>query len=279
MGMANRVTDENVVIADTVTKLGPECDGRVVLAGSHGGVYAAYCACKARALGVLLNDAGRGMEDAGTGGGAYCEALSIPYATIDTYSAIIGNGEDMAARGTISHANPIAETLGVTVGMAAMAAARLMSAVRPSTKDVQPYEEARLELPAGPGERVIVLMDSISLVREGDDEHIIVSGSHGGMLGTDPATAVRGKAYAAFFNDAGGGIDGAGITRLPALDSRGIAAGTVDCMTARIGDGRSTYEDGVLSHVNETAAGLALRSGMTARSAIDLLAGKQPRSE
>ncbi|MBC8022923.1 MAG: hypothetical protein H7Y14_07375, partial [Burkholderiales bacterium] len=80
-------------------------------------------------------------------------------------------------------------------------------------------------------------------------------------------------AFAAFFNDAGGGKDGAGFGRLPALDERGIATATVSNNTARIGDGRSTYETGVVSRLNETALRLELREGMSAREAVARLLG------
>jgi len=79
--------------------------------------------------------------------------------------------------------------------------------------------------------------------------------------------------FAAFFNDAGGGKDGAGFGRLPVLDGRGIAAATVSNNTARIGDGRSTYETGVVSRINETAKRLELREGMSAREAVARLVG------
>ena len=80
-------------------------------------------------------------------------------------------------------------------------------------------------------------------------------------------------AFAAIFNDAGGGKDDAGYTRLAALDARAVAAATVSCNTARIGDGRSTYETGVLSRVNATAQRLDLREGMSCREAVARLVG------
>ena len=79
--------------------------------------------------------------------------------------------------------------------------------------------------------------------------------------------------FAAFFNDAGGGKDDAGFARLPVLDGRGVAAAAVSCHSARIGDGRSTYDTGVLSRVNEIAARLDLKAGMSAREAVARLVG------
>jgi hypothetical protein len=73
------------------------------------------------------------------------------------------------------------------------------------------------------------------------------------------------------FNDAGIGIDEAGVTRLPVLEARGIAAGTVAAASARIGDARSTYEDGILSRVNPRAAALGIVPGMAAREFVAII--------
>lgn len=260
-----------VVAADTVTRPTDAWRRAVLVAGSHGGVYAAYCAVKAGVRGVILNDAGRGMDDAGIGGLDYCEELGIPYAAIDTMSARIGNGDDMIARGVISAANRIAAELGVEPGMSCAEAAKAMTGAVPSGRPIEPYQEARFEYPAGPSGRRIVLVDSISLVGPGDVGQVVVSGSHGGILGSEKAAAMKIDGYAAFFNDAGSGADGGGFTRLPVLDERGIAAGTVATMSARIGDARSSYEDGVLSRVNDTARRLGGAEGMALKAFCEIL--------
>ena len=41
------MADTALVLADTITKLPDDVIGRVVLSGSHGGVYPAYLACRA----------------------------------------------------------------------------------------------------------------------------------------------------------------------------------------------------------------------------------------
>ncbi len=61
-------------------------------------------------------------------------------------------------------------------------------------------------------------MDSNGDVHAEDTGHIIVTGSHGGLLGGKPETAVKHPVFAAVYNDAGIGIDDAGISRLPVLD-------------------------------------------------------------
>jgi hypothetical protein len=100
-----------------------------------------------------------------------------------------------------------------------------------------------------------------------------VTGSHGALVGGRPENALRVDALAALFNDAG--IGAAGVGRLPALDERGIAAATVACDSARIGDGRSTYFDGVLTRVNRTAEAAGARPGMAARRFVELVGGGQ----
>jgi len=42
-------------------------------------------------------------------------------------------------------------------------------------------------------------------------------------------------------------------------------------MSARIGGGLSTYQDGRLSFVNDRAAAFGLEAGMTARAAVERL--------
>lgn len=260
-----------VVAADTVTRPTEAWKGAVLVAGSHGGVYAAYCAVKGGVRGVILNDAGRGRDDAGIGGSTWCDDLGIPYAAVDTMSARIGNGGDMMARGIVSVANRVAEALGVRPGMSCAEAAAVMTKATLSTAAVPAYEEARAELPPGPSGRRIVLVDSISLVGPADVGQVIVSGSHGGILGNEKAAALKIDGHAAFFNDAGVGADGGGFSRLPALDERGIAAGTVAAMSARIGDARSSLDHGVLSRVNATARRLGGAEGMALKAFCETL--------
>jgi len=77
-------------------------------------------------------------------------------------------------------------------------------------------------------------------------------------------------ARAAVFNDAGVGMGEAGITRLPVLAARGVAAATVDCRSARIGDARSMWDTGALSQVNRSAARLGAVPGLRVRDFVAL---------
>ncbi|MFV2091782.1 MAG: hypothetical protein ACC634_01730, partial [Hyphomicrobiales bacterium] len=129
------------------------------------------------------------------------------------------------------------------------------------------HEEARRVLHQE-ARRDIVLVDSASLVKAEDAGRIVITGSHGGLIGGDPARALKADAFLAVFNDAGIGCDNAGLSRLAALDARGIAALTVAHVSARIGDAGSSYDDGIISAVNNRAAGLNLKQGGRLRAAL-----------
>ncbi|HEX9706430.1 MAG TPA: hypothetical protein VGA24_02230, partial [Steroidobacteraceae bacterium] len=64
--------------------------------------------------------------------------------------------------------------------------------------------------------------------------------------------------------DASMGIENAGIASLQVLGQAGIAAAAVSSMTARIGDGRSTLLEGVISALNREAELLGGQIGMKA---------------
>ncbi len=260
-----------IVTADSITRIAEEASGAVVVNASHGGVYAAYLAAKLGAAAAIFNDAGIGRERAGIGGLDYLEQLGIPAATVAHLTARIGDGADMLARGVISHANPLAVALGVRLGMGCQDAAAALAHAKQARPTPPPALEGAFLLISDPPQ--VWALDSASLVAPEHHEAIVVTGSHGGLLGGRPETALKYDVRAAFYNDAGIGIDEAGVSRLPALDQRGIAAATVSAESARIGDARSSYEDGVLSRVNRSAAALGLVPGMSAREAVAILRG------
>jgi uncharacterized protein YunC (DUF1805 family) len=258
---------DRLIVVDSVTRLGPEAQGRVIVGGSHGGVYAAYLAAKARVAGVLLNDAGIGLQGAGIAGLDYLQPLGIPAACCSHRSARIGDGFDLLGRGVVSHVNAAAAALGIEPGMWCREAARRLAGAPVPSVDAPDSVESRFAIAPR-----AAAMDSNSLMTPADDSTVVVTGSHGGLLGGRPETAARAAVFAALYNDADGGIDGAGFTRLPALDARGIAAATYSAWTARIGDGRSAVETGIISAVNARAASLGVKPGGTVRDAVALLA-------
>ncbi len=72
-------------------------------------------------------------------------------------------------------------------------------------------------------------------------------------------------------NDAGMGRDRTGVEGLSILDDHGIAAASVAAMSARIGSGLSTYQDGVISACNSVAQQKGVRIGMLAKAAAELM--------
>jgi hypothetical protein len=255
-----------VRICDSVTRMGADVRGGVAIAASHGGLFAVHMALQEGVAGLVVCDAGVGLERAGIAGLDFADTLGVPCAAIHHRSARIGDGVDCARRGLISFANARAVALGVRVGMAAMDAAQCMAA-----GDLQPVDpgpapgESRKVVAGGQGQRSIVLIDSASLVLPEDGDAVVITASHGGLLGGRAETAIKVPVFAALYNDAGVGCDGAGVSRLPVLEARGIAGATVSASSARIGDAGSAWATGVISRVNQAAHALGGREGQTTR--------------
>lgn len=116
-----------------------------------------------------------------------------------------------------------------------------------------------------------LVFDSITEAIGCAEGTIVVSGSHGGVSAARFARQARVRI--AVFNDAGVGRDAAGIAGLALMQSAGVAACTVSHESARIGDARSSLEDGVISHANDAAAALGARPGLRLRDWLATLPG------
>ena len=270
----------DVLVADSVTKLGPPHRGQVLIAASHGGVYAGYLAALAHVRGVVLNDAGVGLDGAGIGALPYLAGLGVPAAAIGHMSARIGDGADMAGRGVVTHVNDPAARFGCAPGDTAMACAWKMGRAEMSSIEPPEYTEARQRLGDAGATPPVWAIDSAALIAPDDADSVVITGSHGALLGGRAEMALRHPALAATFNDAGVGIDGAGITRLPVLEARGIAAVTVAADSARIGDARSSFETGRISHANPRAVGLGAEMGLALKEFVTrLVSSPRPAKE
>ena len=198
-----------IVIADSITRVGPEAVGAVVVNASHGGVYAAYLAVKLHAAAAIFNDAAVGRDRAGIGGLDYLEDFGIAAATVGHDTAQIGDGADMMARGVITHANRPAASLGVSPGQSCSAAATLLQQARQAHRASPEALEAAFLLIAETPQ--VWALDSASLVLPEHKDAIVATGSHGALLGGKPETAIKIRVFAALYNDADFGIDDAGI--------------------------------------------------------------------
>jgi hypothetical protein len=257
---------EGILLADSVNYLDSTAQGNVVIASSHGGTYAAYKAAASGARAVILNDAGVGRQDAGIACLHYCEEIGMAAAVVSHTSARIGEAADMLRRGIISRTNGRAKSVNCTPGTTCAHAAICLKKAPIPIATPPPYEETRFVISEGPPR--IICIDSASLVKTEDVGQIVVTGSHGGLIGGQREKAFNVQALVAVFNDAGVGMDQAGIGRLDPLDERGIAAATVAHTSARIGDSRSTYHDGVISYANRKAIALGATGGLSVRDFI-----------
>ena len=251
----------DIVCADTVTALGPEHRGQVLIGGSHGGVYAGFLAAKAGVCAVILHNAGIGKDEAGIGSLAYLDQFGLPAAALDHMSARIADGNDQLARGVISHVNKTAAALGCKPGQDCRAAAELMTAAVQWSGPAPEFGESRFLLRERAGEPLVWGVDSTSLLRPEDNGAVMITASHGALFGSAEIKPIAGSPLAVVFNDAGGGADDCGFSCLPALDGEGVIAATVAAASARIGDARSAWESGIISHVNAHAAAAGIAEG------------------
>lgn len=265
------MANDRILVMDSVTKLAPEDRGKVLVAASHGGVYAGYLAAKGHARGVILNDAGGGRDGAGYGALDWADGFGMPAAVVGCLSARIGDGKDMMRSGVISRANRAAAATGVTVGHSAAFAALRMSTA-PLWEGAPPeLPESRFVIRAEPGEPMVIGCDSASLIEAEDAGQIVVCASHGGLLASNPGYILKAPLFGVVLNDAGIGKDAAGVARIHAAEGMGIAAVAVSSESARIGDARSTWEAGVVSVANGLASRMGAVPGMTAQDFVALL--------
>lgn len=263
-----------VLAVPTVTKLGSDTPGSVVVGGSHAAIFTTYLTLKAGARAAIQHDAAMGLDRAGVSGLGWAEQFGFAVAAVDARSARIGDGADMLERGIISAVNRPAAACKVAPGMTCREAADLLRlAALPHALPPESLETRTEEALPGTS-RTIVMVDSVALARESDVGGIVLTGSHGGM----PSAGYAGKVgmQLVLFNDAGFGADYAGIASLPVLEKQGIAAAAVSAFTARIGDGRSTYLEGIISAANEQAVALGAIVGAPAREFVRSVASTSP---
>jgi len=252
-----------VTILDSAVQMGLDETGQVLVVGSHGSELTARYVARYLPFGVILNDAGKGKNNAGISGLSILESMHILGATVDCMTARIGEVHENYYSGIISAVNDKAKTAGVQVGMTALEAARIMLAAKKSSLITDPtpvvYE----------GEHGrIVLADTISYLNTSHRGCVVVSGSHCAHTTFEWIKDLGLKGI--FLNDAGKGKDNQGISGLPVFDQAGIPAAAIDCMSAMIGNARDAWDSGLISAINESAA----RKGVIQRMAVQEAAKK-----
>src|SRR5262249_8405379 len=120
------------------------------------------------------------------------------------------------------------------------------------------------------GSARIFVADSVTYFTALEQDDVIVCGSHGGETAALFGAAAGAKGL--ILNDPGGGKEDAGFSGLAAVELYGIAAVTVGYQSARIGSGKDTWENGIISHANRWANEAGARVGLAAAEAAQLLA-------
>jgi hypothetical protein len=114
----------------------------------------------------------------------------------------------------------------------------------------------------------IVIADSATSVSEANKNDIVVNGSHCGA-NIAPDYILPNGARGMVGNDAGIGLENAGVASLAFLDQHGVPAAAVAAVSAEIGVGQSTYDEGVISTANGVAQKMGVKVGMSAKEAAD----------
>lgn len=248
----------------------PTTSKDVIIGGSFAGMPTTVDVLKLGVRGVIAHEAGVGKNRKGIEGLEIAEKIGIPAAAVATHSAKISDGKSVA-NGTISHMNRSAEILGVKKGMKALDAAKLMLNADKGialSQDDYSFDE-QIKMVQNTDITNVFTVWSIGLVKDPHPNDIYCVASHAGIAMADYAIPVSPKAI--FANDAGIAKDSSGVAGLKKLDRKHIAGIGVEAMSAEIGNPTSTYQQGVVSVINETAKTQGVVVGMTVKKAIKIL--------
>lgn len=266
-------TDRGAICAlDSAADILPKNTGKdVLVTASYIGVLPARLVHEHMPRAVIGFDGGVGPDGSNIAGLWYYEALNVPAAAVDVMTVVLGDGVDVYENGVVSFLNRPAQDCGVRRGMPARDAARLMLDHDPGRPSAYQVTNRRVvyENPAG---CQVVVTDSIVFGTEADRRNVLVTAGHTGRSGARHIINVGPFGFVC--SDGGRGRNDSGMAGLPITNDAGIAGATVDARLARMGDGMSTYEDGIISAVNDLAAACGVQVGMPAREAALMLVNR-----
>ncbi|VTU34797.1 impB/mucB/samB family protein [Variovorax sp. PBS-H4] len=269
-----RSPEGRVLIFDSATYVeayvaqAPETAGDLVVNASYSGVLCARMVMAAKPRAVIGLDCAIGKDGAGIAGLWYYEALGVPSAAVDVMTAEMGNGSDLHDNGILSRVNDAAQALGIEPGMRAREAAQhlLSGAKKPARFDPT---RRRVVHTASNG-RSIVCTDSIAYALPEDRErNVLCTAGHTGRSVVGYFRDYRPWAF--ICSDGGVGKNNSGLSALDAVEPDGIPGAAVSALSARMGDGQSTYFDGVISAANQLARDKGVQVGQSAKEAALLL--------
>lgn len=247
----------------------PGTAGDVVVNASYSGVLCARMVMSAKPRAVIGLDCAIGKDGAGIAGLWYYEALNVPAAAVDVMTAEMGNGSDLYDNGIVSCVNDAAQALGIAPGMTTREAADYLLTGEKRPKVFEPTRRRVIHTDAATG-RSIVCTDSIAYALPQDKErNVLCTAGHTGRSVVGYFRDFRPWAF--ICSDGGIGKNNSGLSALEAVEPDGIAGASVSAQTARMGDGQSTYFDGVISAANRHARDKGVLVGQGARQAALLL--------
>ena len=255
----------DIVALDSAADVLPRNRGRdVLVTASYIGVLPARLVHDQLPRAVIGFDGGVGPQGANIAGLWYYEALNIPAAAVDVMTVILGDGVDVHDNGRVSFLNRPAADCGVVKGMLAKEAAQLMLNHEPGKPTAYQVTNRQVVHQNASGRQVVVT-DSIIFCTEADKANVLVTAGHTGRSGARHIINVH--PFGFICSDGGRGRNDSGMAGLALTNEAGIAGATVDAKLARMGDGMSTYEDGIVSAANALALRCGVTIGMTAKEA------------
>ena len=241
----------------------------VVIGASYAGASAVSTVFPTGAKAIVAHDAGIGKAQAGISGLAFCDRFGIPMAAVAGRTASLSNGNSLL-NGMISSVNDAAGKLGLRPGQTTREAAELLLEAKPGRRltekvgiDLELYEMAKL--PAG---RILARVWLLDLPGTYPND-VFALGTHSARVAAEHAFRWNVKGWIA--NDAGMAKNNTGIAALAICGERGMPAASVSAASASIGDGLSTYREGVISAANEPAQRRGVVVGMPAEDALRLM--------
>lgn len=267
-----------VVVLDSATHshrhaVSPEArpGSEVIVNASYAGVYCARLLQETSPLAIIGLDCGVGKDGAGISGLWYFEALGIPAAAADISGVEHGNGADLYENGVISKVNGYADALGIRPGLTVKEAASILLGTPAGGIELDSTNREVVE--EGPNGHDVVCTNSIADALPVDrDTNVLCTAGHTGRSVVDYITGFR--PYGFICSDGAIGKNNSGLAALGPANDAGIPGAAVSAETARMGDGHSTYYDGIISAANDLAVAAGVRVGQSAVEAARLLVNR-----
>ena len=271
--MLERGAFGRVVVSDSISygaeRIGPD---DVLLVASYSGVASFIHGLRRGVKALIGHDAGIGKDEAGVSGLRFAQTHGVPAAAVSARTAALANGPSMK-NAAISRCNEPARALGVHEGQNALEAAHLLLAAPRGRKiDVADAFDNSIHEVFRNARGAIYASTSSFVFKAKIPSDVVCIASHTGRVFAESILTLMPRG--AIANDAGMGLQQSGTAGLAILQDAGICAAAVGAMSARIGDGLSTYHDGMISALNALALSSGVRVGMPASTAAKLMLGE-----